>query len=143
MKVPTKTHYALKILTDLAMFGLEEPCAVSKIAARQDIPRQFLQQILLALKGAGMVKSSRGLKGGYMLSQKPGSISVRSVVDATQGDLLSPPYFEAGHGNGVEKAVNGVWTEARSSLESMLQSVTIKDLIRKASDEEGTSDYSI
>lgn len=143
MKVPNRTHYALKILVDLAMCQAERPSTVAEIAQRQRIPRQFLHQILLMLKASGMVRSRRGVHGGYLLAVSPDELNAASVVRASQGELLSRPQHESASRGGVDAAIRGVWDAACARLEEELEAVTIRDLCIRASEKTGTADYVI
>lgn len=143
MKVPSRTHYALRILVDLALFAEKQPARVADIAERQAIPRQFLHQILLGLKSNGLVTSRRGPHGGYMLAVPPAEISVAAAVRATQGDLLAPPQHVMASENGVDAAVCEVWDAVCGGLEGELEALTIQDLRRRASKKTETADYVI
>ena len=75
MKVSTRGDYAARALLSLALHGSERPTSVKEIAERTGLPQPYLEQILLAVKGAGLVTSKRGVGGGYVLGQftlKPG-----------------------------------------------------------------------
>jgi len=143
VKVPNRTHYALKILVDLAMCQSERPSTVTEIAQRQRIPRQFLHQILLMLKACGMVRSRRGVHGGYLLAASPDELNAASVVRATQGELLSCPQHDGASRGGVDAAICGVWAAARARLAEELEAVTIRDLCMRVSQKTGTADYVI
>ena len=143
MKVPAKTHYALKILVDLGLSANGEPCRISEIAERQGIPKQFLHQILLGLKGSGLVRSQRGLRGGYLLAVAPDELSVASVVRSTQGELLSGPTSADASSGGAESAVCEVWDVVRDRLESELDALTIADLCDRVASIENAANYVI
>ena len=143
MKVPNRTHYALKILVDLAMVATKKPCTVAEIAGRQAIPKQYLHQILLVLKSSGMVRSRRGLHGGYMLAALPSEMSVARVVRSMQGALLSPPQGVLGRKDGVDAAACEVWHTVCSRVEKELEALSIQDLCRRAAEKTEAADYVI
>ena len=143
MRIPIRTHYALKVLLDLVAQGRETTTSVAAIAARQRVPRQFLHQILLALKSAGIVKSKRGLHGGYFLAQAPSEISLGAVIQATQGDLLSPPANDRSRTEPVEKVLLGVWETLCETVQAELAVLTIQDLRARVDQEREQNDYSI
>lgn len=143
VNVSSKTHYALKILVDLALFAVKQPVRVAEIAERQGIPKLFLHQILLGLKASGMVRSMRGRHGGYGLAMPADSISVASVVRATQGSLLALPRETEAASNGVNAAVCEVWDRVRGGVERDLDSVSVRDLCRRAGEKSEAADYVI
>jgi Rrf2 family protein len=141
--VPNKTHYALRVLVDLALFAARQPARVAEIADREEIPKQFLHQILLGLKSSGMVRSWRGRHGGYMLAVSARQISVASVVRATQGSLLALPQETAAARNSVDAAVCEVWDMVRRGVQEDLESLTVSDLCSRAMGKREAADYVI
>src|SRR5882757_1285846 len=86
MKVSAKTEYACLAMLELAAhFGSNEPVRIRNIADEHGIPSRFLVQILLQLKGAGFVSSTRGASGGYQLIKPPGGISLGEVMTVIEG----------------------------------------------------------
>ena len=67
VKVSTRGDYAARALLSLALHGSDQPTSVKEIAERTGLPQPYLEQILLAVKGAGLVRSKRGVGGGYVL----------------------------------------------------------------------------
>jgi len=131
MKIARKTEYALKTLLDLALHdGQIVPGA--DIARRHEIPIKFLEQILLVLKGAGMVESRRGKNGGYCLATPPSKVTLASVVSLSEGSLSLVPNSRGPASQPtatqVEYSLNEVWTEINDYLAAKLQQVTLQDL---------------
>jgi Rrf2 family protein len=93
MKVSAKTEYACLAMLELAArFETREPVRIREIADTHDIPSRFLVQILLQLKGAGYVVSTRGASGGYQLIKPPGEISlgeIMTVIDGPENEVNS------------------------------------------------------
>ena len=87
MKLNYKTDYIMKVLLDLSMHYEQGPAPSESIARRQDIPRKFLEQILLELKKGGFVDSRKGPKGGYVLAMDPGKLTVSRVLRFVDGSL--------------------------------------------------------
>jgi Rrf2 family protein len=86
MKISAKTEYACIAMLELAArYGSDEPIRIRKIAERHGVPPRFLVQILLQLKGAGLVASIRGAAGGYRLIKKPSEVSLGQVMEAIEG----------------------------------------------------------
>ncbi|MFA5928466.1 MAG: Rrf2 family transcriptional regulator [Candidatus Margulisiibacteriota bacterium] len=88
MKITYKSDYALKVILELAIAYPSNLLHIEDIARRQDIPKKFLEQILLELKKQGFVLSKKGPNGGYMLAKKPQKISVGDIVRAMEGTIF-------------------------------------------------------
>jgi len=109
-------------------FGAGEPVRVRTIADRHRIPARFLVQILLQLKGAGLVASTRGASGGYELSRAPRDITLAEILDVVSG---------RGSGGNVPEspwslALASVWSEVAAAEHRALESVTLADLLKRA-----------
>jgi Rrf2 family protein len=87
MKLSKKSEYALRALLELTMAHGTTTLQRQEIAARQHIPVEFLEQILLALKRAGLLSSRRGMKGGYGLIKSPNEITLGQVIRILDGPL--------------------------------------------------------
>ncbi len=88
MRVSTRGDYACRALLSLTLHPEERPTSVRDIAERTGLPQPYLEQILLALKGAGLVRSKRGVGGGYVLSREPAEITLSEVVSAVDGPIV-------------------------------------------------------
>lgn len=86
--ISQKSKYALRALRALAGMYTEAPMSISAIASRENIPKKFLEQILLELKRAGFVASRRGQRGGYLLLGRPDEITFGAILRATEGPLV-------------------------------------------------------
>src|SRR5436190_10132805 len=91
MKVSTRGDYAARALLSLALHGSERPTSVKEIAERTHLPQPYLEQILLAVKGAGLVRSKRGVGGGYVLARAADEITLADIVAAVEGPQLPMP----------------------------------------------------
>ena len=89
MKVSTRGDYAARALLSLALHGSEQPTSVKEIAERTGLPQPYLEQILLAVKGAGLVRSKRGVGGGYVLARPPDEITLADILAAVDGPLTT------------------------------------------------------
>ena len=132
MKVSAKTEYACIAMLELAAsYGSTAPVRIRTIAERHDIPSRFLVQILLQLKGAGLVASTRGAAGGYRLIKPPEEVSlgmVMSVVDGQEEQLTS----NAGNPSSLVSTLFAKWQDVASVEREMLSSVSFADLVEQA-----------
>src|SRR3712207_8271117 len=87
LSITTKSPYAVRALTELARAGLQGPVPIGELARRRDIPVQFLEQLFAILRRAGVLKSQRGVKGGYSFARDPSSITVLEIVELLDGPL--------------------------------------------------------
>lgn len=133
----------MKTLADLAMHQDDGVCRIADIAQRQGVPPKFLEQILLVLKGGGIVASKRGIKGGYYLNTPPTQISAAEVLRLTGGQL-SPPDTAPPQGasNSCEAILQELWKELRAHIADKLENITLQDLcdrVDQLSAEKGTN----
>lgn len=126
MELSCKSEYALLALLELALHHDQgEPIQIRQISAQQNIPDRYLEQLLAILRRAGIVRSQRGAKGGYLLVREPKKISLYEVVSCLEGfesQTQTPDQT-------IESTVvDELWTEARQSAHSVLQRYTLQDL---------------
>jgi Rrf2 family protein len=130
MRVSAKADYAVRAGVELAAAG-EGPVKGEKLADAQDIPLQFLEHILLELKHHGIVRARRGAKGGYWLARPADEVTVADVIRAVEGPIAdvqsTPP--EAIEYRGNAEHLREVWVAVRASLRSVLEEVTLADLV--------------
>jgi Rrf2 family cysteine metabolism transcriptional repressor len=136
MPVSAKTEYACIAVLELSRhYPREQPLRVALIADAHGIPARFLVQILLQLKAAGIVESTRGAAGGYRLSRDPKSIAlgdVMAVVEGSPGKQSS----SAGVDTPISRALGAVWNEVADAERQMLAAVSFADLARKVQGED-------
>ena len=109
-------------------------CATSPIST--GLPQPYLEQILLALKGAGLVRSKRGVGGGYVLARPPSEITLGQIVSAVDGPIAAGD-FGRPHENGAcehegQCILLGVWEQVGEHMRGHLDSFTIADMVRQA-----------
>ena len=137
MKVSTRGDYASRALLSLALHGGQtQPTSVRDIAERTGLPQPYLEQILLALKGAGLVRSKRGVGGGYVLARSPAEITLGQIVSAVEGPIVAGDFGEP-HQNGAcdhegQCVLLAVWAEVGARMRSQLDSYTLDDMVERA-----------
>ncbi|MGK2950158.1 MAG: RrF2 family transcriptional regulator [Acidimicrobiales bacterium] len=133
MKVSTRGDYASRALLSLALHADESgPTSVRDIAERTGLPQPYLEQILLALKGAGIVRSKRGVGGGYILAREPGCITLGEIVSAVDGPIAVGDFGEP-HQDGAcdhegQCVLLAVWAGISSQIRAHLDSFTLADI---------------
>lgn len=131
MKISAKTDYACIAMLELAAsYESGETVRIADIAERNRIPARFLVQILLQLKGAGLVDSVRGAAGGYRLLRAPDDISVGDVIRAMDG---RDRRLIGGRGEtAAQRAVHQVWAEAAQAEQELLDRISFAELQERA-----------
>src|SRR5688572_16832783 len=133
MKVSTRGDYASRALLSLALHAEDGgPTSVRDIAERTGLPQPYLEQILLALKGAGLVRSKRGVGGGYVLARDPAEITLAQIVSAVDGPIVVGDFGEP-HKDGAcdhegQCVLLAVWGEAGRHMRTLLEARTLADV---------------
>lgn len=138
MKISAKTEYACIAMLELAsQYGSGEPVRIRRIAERHDVPPRFLVQILLQLKGAGLVASVRGAAGGYHLIKPPQEVSLGQVMDVINGFAQKDDQpSNASPDSPVVKVLLQAWQEVTSVQREMLNSMTLAELLERAKEQD-------
>ena len=134
MKISTKGQYALRMMLDLACNNTGEYIALKSIAARQELPEKYLEQITTVLSKAGYLSSVRGSKGGYRLANPPVAYTVGMILRTIEGDLSPISGMEEVDRNslaGNEAVVFGVWEELDKAINKVVDGITLEDLVEK------------
>jgi Rrf2 family protein len=132
VELSCKSEYALLALLELAAsHSSGEPLQIRQIAAEQSIPDRYLEQLLATLRRAGLIRSQRGAKGGYILAREPWKITLLEIINCIEGteNQSADAHREP---RSVEGAViREVWQEARSAADAILQKYTLQDIAEK------------
>ena len=130
MRVSLRSTYGIMAAVDLAMQVGPAPIQAKAIARRQGIPARFLEQVLHAMKKAGLVTSQRGAQGGYVLSKKPSEVSVAEILAALEG-----PFLRMAEMNGrlhpttkSEALLAKVWDRVHEAERHVLEAISIEEL---------------
>jgi Rrf2 family protein len=134
MKISAKTEYACIAMLELSSrFGSGEPVRIRKIAERHDVPPRFLVQILLQLKAAGLVVSTRGAAGGYHLVRPPEQVSLGEVMRVIEGvKTNNGQTSSASPDSPAVKALVKAWSDVEAVQREMLSKITFAELLEKA-----------
>jgi len=132
MRLTARSEYGVLALIDLGVRYGEGPVSAREVAERQGIPLKFLEQLLAALRKAGLVQAVRGARGGFALTREPAGITVLEVVEALEGPL-APTTCDGGQlcGRVGACAAAGVWSRATEALRDVFVTTTLDDLCTK------------
>ena len=123
----TRGDYAARALLSLALHETDRPTSVKEIAERTGLPQPYLEQILLAVKGAGLVRSKRGVGGGYLLARDPAEVTLAEIVAAVEGAQLP---FSGPHDHCEGHCVlEEVWACVAEETRHLLEAVTLAELV--------------
>jgi Rrf2 family protein len=130
MRISAKADYAVRAAVELAAAPDEKPVKAERIATAQDIPLNFLENILGELRHAGIVRSQRGADGGFRLAKAPDQVTIADIIRAVEGPLASvrggPP--EEISYPGRSAALPRVWIAVRANLRRVVEHVTVADV---------------
>ena len=129
ISITTKSPYALEALVELHLHGSTGPVPIAELARRRGIPVQFLEQLFANLRRAGILRSQRGVGGGYSFARPAADVSVLEVVE-----LLDGP---------VGRGASGVFAEAAESARAVLSASTIAEVADAETRAAGTAMYHI
>lgn len=129
MRLTARSEYGLLALIELGVRYGEGPVSAREVSERQAIPLKFLEQLLAALRKAGLVQAVRGAHGGFALTREPADITVLEVVEALEGPL-APTSCDGGQlcGRLGACAAASVWTRATEALRDVFVTTTLADL---------------
>jgi Rrf2 family cysteine metabolism transcriptional repressor len=128
MSITTKSPYALQALAELGRCG-DGPVPIGELARRRNIPVQFLEQLFATLRRAGMLRSQRGVKGGYTFARQPADITVLEIVE-----LLDGPFG---------RDADGIFGEAAAAARAVMAASTLADVVEREARAAGVAMYHI
>ena len=132
MRISTKGRYALRMLVDLAEHTGDGYVTLKEIAARQNISKQYLEQIVSLLNGADILRASRGKSGGYKLAKQPSEYSIGQIIRITEGSLTPAPCLD----DAINKCDRysscrtvHMWSGLYNVITEYLDGITLQDLL--------------
>jgi len=139
MKISTKIRYGARAMLELASHYGEGPIELKEIAKEENISLKYLEQVIIPLRTAGLVKSVRGSKGGYSLAKPPSEVCLKDVVEVLEGtinlvDCLQDP-------NSCARApfcvTRDIWSEISESICRIFHSITLEEMVNRRRKKEG------
>jgi Rrf2 family protein len=137
VRVSTRGDYACRALLSLALHSDEpRPTSVRDIAERTGLPQPYLEQILLALKGAGLVRSKRGVGGGYVLARAPEDIRLSEIISAVDGPItlgdFGEPHQDGACDHDGQCVLLAIWKQAGEHMRHHLEGYTLASISQVA-----------
>ena len=129
ISITTKSPYALRALAELARSGGSGPVPIGELARRRNVPVQVLEQLFATLRRAGVLRSQRGVKGGYSFARDPREITVLEIVELLEGPL------------GAD--AQGVFEEAAAAARDVLARTSVADVAEREAAAAGAAMYYI
>ena len=130
MKASVKSDYACRAVEALALHHPNsQPMRIEDIAVKESIPANYLVQILIELKGKGLIQSRRGKAGGYVLAKPPRDITVGDVLRAVHGDVLEMPMLGESR---CPEEIKRAWRRIKHAAEGAADEVTFEDICSEA-----------
>jgi Rrf2 family cysteine metabolism transcriptional repressor len=133
MKLSTRARYGTKALLELALHEVEEPMPLKEISQRQQIPLPYLEHLISPLVQAGIVKSTRGIRGGISLLRPPQEVVLSEVIQLLEGSIApvecvdnpqTCPHSEL-------CVTRDLWDKVKEAITGVLESVTLQDLVER------------
>ena len=130
MRLSSKADYAIRAVVELAAAEGDRPMKAEALATAQDIPLNFLENILGELRRGQIVRSQRGSDGGFRLARPATSITIADVIRAVDGPLANVRGIRPEHLDyeGTAASLQEVWVATRAALRSVLEHVTVDDV---------------
>ena len=145
MKLSSRSRYGLRAILDLALEYGGGPLQIKTIAKREDISSKYLEQLMTILKTAGLVRSLRGPKGGYLLVKPPNEVRLSEVFTVLEGPLvtvecLQHPQFCP---RCAECITRQVWAQIQDAMLGVLESITLQDMVDRTKGIDKNANYQI
>jgi Rrf2 family protein len=131
MKLSTRGRYGTRLMVELAKHYGKGPVSMTEISKKQDIPVKYLEQIIIPLKRANLVSSTRGPKGGHMLARSPDQINVWELLLLLESKLTFVDCIteESACENAGTCVVRPLWSKAHEAIKKLFRETTLKDLL--------------
>lgn len=136
MKISTKGRYSVTALYELALRYGQGPVSLKSVAKSQGLSENYLEQLMVPLRRAGLVKSIRGAQGGYVLAQEPAKITIGSIITTVEGPiavvdclLADAEAADQPCARACDCVTRGIWEQVCDSISNVLNSITLQTLL--------------
>ena len=135
MNISTKTEYAVRALTELAINSADKPVSINDICKNQNLPVKYIEQLFRKLKQNGLVKSIHGAKGGYQLALEIYNISLKDIMEAVDENYVAPfcngKQEELSHCIGLHCGFKNLWDEINEHTENYFDSIKLDQIVAR------------
>ena len=137
MRITTQGDYALRCILNIARNSYEGPVSISRMVREERLPLDYIEQLLMKLRRRKLIKSVRGVKGGYLLARNPCQINVKDVLEAVEGNAFEVICTRRKNLNGKkcvsvhDCTLKNVWLKLKQRIEGYLEKTTIQSLLKK------------
>jgi Rrf2 family protein len=138
MKLSTKSRYGLRILLQITLDSVgNAPVKGNVIAKKQDLSEPYLEQIMIPLKNAGLVRTVRGCNGGYVLNRTPEKITLLNIIELFEGELQLVNCDDCRRSCATERkcASSVVWKNLSNALREEASKITLEDIAKMSKED--------
>ena len=133
MRLSTKGRYGARAMLDLALNSSEGPVLLREIAKRQEVSEKYLEHSITTLRKAGLVRSIRGARGGYVLAKLPSQIRLSEIMEVLEGSMA--PVECVDDPQVCQRAqlcvTRDIWAEMKEAIDNILESITLQDMVER------------
>lgn len=134
MRVSSKAHYGLRMMTEFAKAYGSGPLSLAEVARNELLPLAYLEQLAASLRRGGLIDGTRGVHGGYVLSRPPEEISVLDIVGVVEGEVAPVECVAHGYETGsclreTDCASRSLWKRLKDSIDAVLSATTLAELV--------------
>lgn len=139
MKISTKIRYGVRAMLELAYHYGEGPIELKEIAKNENISLKYLEQVIIPLRTAGLVKSVRGSKGGYSLAKPPSEIRLNDLVEILEGpvNLIECLRDPKSCQRSSFCVTRDIWEEISEAIYGIFHSITLEEMVNRRKEKEG------
>jgi Rrf2 family protein len=140
MRLSTKGRYGARAMLDLALNFGKNPVLLRDIARRQEVSEKYLEHSISALRKAGLVRSVRGARGGYILAKSPSEIRLSKIMEVLEGsmapvDCVDDP--QVCHRANL-CVTRDIWIKMKEAIDNILKSTTLQDMVEQQKEKESS-----
>ncbi|MDC7235669.1 MAG: Rrf2 family transcriptional regulator [Spirochaetales bacterium] len=130
MKLSTKSRYAVRLMINLAWNYQQGPSQLNEVSRKEEISEKYLSQIVINLRGAGLIRSIRGAHGGYLLTRDPALITIREIVEIMEGglDIVDCLSDEENCSRSGICLTRNVWDKVSTAIKETLEAINLAEL---------------
>jgi len=131
MELTTKGRYATRIMLNLACRDKTKPARKQEIATAEGISADYIAQLLMKLRAGGLVRSHRGVSGGFTLACDPNKVTVADILETVEGPFSIAPCISRSCDRASVCVTQAVWKKANLALKAALSGTTLADMVRQ------------